>query len=589
MTGMGTASVNGAGLAGPFYHRLLVQALVLLLLGLVLIATRYFLLQATTTAGRVRIAGSSDEEGDAVMSEPQARLVLRWGFGLIWILDGLLQMQRAMPTSLTSQVIVPASQGSPHWLVSLVQVGIDLWERHPLWAATGAVWIQLAIGIWLLVGRSGWFARLGYAAAVAWGLVVWVGGESMGGILAPGASWLFGAPGAVLFYVLAAVALFFPESAWRADRLPRWLLGILGLNLLVFGVLEAWPGRGFYHGQIPSMISSMAQTPQPALLSRPMVAVANLLAHHQALTAAVNVVVSVVLVGVGIAFLMRRFLWPAWGALAVLSLLTWWFLQDFGFLGGVGTDPNSMMPELLVAFTGVWATTHAVVPADAPEGFWPSSLGFAGRLFGVWTVVTWLLGVGPLAYAAMNQTASPALALATSDTPFTVDRPLPSFTLLDQHGVQVSIRQFAGKRIVLTNLDPVCTLDCPLIAQELRSADLALPPSTRAKTVFVAVAANPVIHSVRALQIFDATENLSGLSNWYYLTSPSLATLSHVWEELGFGVTQPVDGVMVEHEDLGYVIGPHLTERYIVPMNPSQYSPLSQSISSLYAHLVGEV
>jgi cytochrome oxidase Cu insertion factor (SCO1/SenC/PrrC family) len=588
MTGMGSASVSGAGLAGPFYHRLVLEALVLLLLGVVLIATRYFLLPATTTAARVRIAGSSDE-GGAVVSEPLARSVLRWGFGLLWILDGLLQMQQAMPTSLTSQVIAPAAQGSPHWLVSLVQVGIDLWERHPLWAATGAVWIQLAIGIWLLVGRSGWFARLGYAAAVAWGLVVWVGGEAMGGILAPGASWLFGAPGAVLFYVLAAVALFFPESAWRADRLPRWLLGLLGLNLLVFGVLEAWPGRGFYHGQIPSMISTMAQTPQPALLSRPMVAVAHLLAHHQALTAAVNVVVSVVLVGVGIAFLVRRFLWPAFWVLAVLSFLTWWFVQDFGFLGGVGTDPNSMIPELLVAFAGVWATTHAVVPADAPEGFWPSSLGFAGRLFGVWTVAAWLLGVGPLAYAAMIQTASPALALAASDTPFTVHRPVPSFTLLDQHGVPVSIRQLAGERIVLTNLDPVCTLDCPLIAQELRSADLDLPPSIRAKTVFVAVAANPVIHSVQALQIFDATENLNDLSNWYFLTSPSLATLSHVWEELGFGVTQPVDGVMTEHEDLGYIIGPHLTERYVVPMNPSLNSPLAQSISSLYVHLVEEV
>jgi hypothetical protein len=201
----------------------------------------------------------------------------------------------------------------------------------------------------------------------------------------------------------------------------------------------------------------------------------------------------------------------------------------------------------------------------------------------------WLLGVGPLAYAAMIQTASPALALAASDTPFTVHRPVPSFTLLDQHGVPVSIRQLAGERIVLTNLDPVCTLDCPLIAQELRSADLALPPSIRAKTVFVAVAANPVIHSVQALQIFDATENLNDLSNWYFLTSPSLATLSHVWEELGFGVTQPVDGVMTEHEDLGYIIGPRLTERYVVPMNPSLNSPLAQSISSLYVHLVEEV
>ena len=38
------------------------------------------------------------------------------------------------------------------------------------------------------------------------GLVVWVFGEAFGGIFAPGATWLFGAPGAVLFYCVAGDA-----------------------------------------------------------------------------------------------------------------------------------------------------------------------------------------------------------------------------------------------------------------------------------------------------------------------------------------------------------------------------------------------
>jgi cytochrome oxidase Cu insertion factor (SCO1/SenC/PrrC family) len=592
MTGMGNAALSSTGLAGPFYHRLALEAIALVLLGLVLLAARYFLFAGGTSGARVQVAGSAEDMGAALATEPRGRALLRWGFGLLWILDGMLQMQRAMPTSLISQVIQPAAQGSPQWMVAVVNAAADAWNRHPVWAATGAVWIQLAIGLWLLLGKSGWFARVGYAAAVGWGLVVWVTGEAMGGILAPGASWLFGAPGAVVLYVVAAVALFFPYRSWDDAWLPRRLLALIGAELVLFGVLEAWPGRGFYHDQIASMIRTMAQTPQPSFLARPMLAVASAL--HGTTAALVNGLVAAVLLVVGLAFIARRFVWPAFWVLAALSLVTWWFVQDFGFLGGVGTDPNSMIPGLLLsgaAIVGLGAAGARSVATHAEESarLWPSELGIAGRLFGTWTVAVALMGLGPLAYTAIDQTTSPSLALAASDTPFAISRPTPPFTLLDQYGAPVSLSQFAGKRIVLTNLDPVCTLDCPLIAQELRTADLALPPSVRANTVFVAVAANPEIHSVASVRLFDERENLSGLSNWYFLTSPSLAKLAAVWQELGFGVTQPVDGVMVEHEEIGYVIGPHLTERFVVPMDPSQNASVAASISALYDRLVQEV
>jgi hypothetical protein len=60
------------------------------------------------------------------------------------------------------------------------------------------VWIQVGIGLWLLVAVRGWWSRGAGLASVAWGLMVWIWGESFGGIFAPGLSWLTGAPGAVL-------------------------------------------------------------------------------------------------------------------------------------------------------------------------------------------------------------------------------------------------------------------------------------------------------------------------------------------------------------------------------------------------------
>ena len=83
---------------------------------------------------------------------------------------------------------------------------------------------------------------------MGWGLVVWVFGESFGGIFAPGLTWLFGAPGAVLIYAVAGVLIALPERAWRDPRLGQAILAGLGLFLVVMAVLQAWPGRGFWQG-----------------------------------------------------------------------------------------------------------------------------------------------------------------------------------------------------------------------------------------------------------------------------------------------------------------------------------------------------
>ena len=61
-------------------------------------------------------------------------------------------------------------------------------------------------------------------AGVAWGLVVWVFGEAFGGVLAPGLTVLFGAPGAALFYCLAGALVALPERSWRSAALGRRLL-----------------------------------------------------------------------------------------------------------------------------------------------------------------------------------------------------------------------------------------------------------------------------------------------------------------------------------------------------------------------------
>ena len=99
-------------------------------------------------------------------------------------------------------------------------------------------------------------------------------GESFGGIFAPGLTWLFGAPGAVLIYCVAGALIALPERVWHSRRLGRAVLAGTGLFLVGMAVLQAWPGRGFWQGvsggqpgTLAGMTGSMAQTPQPGVLS----------------------------------------------------------------------------------------------------------------------------------------------------------------------------------------------------------------------------------------------------------------------------------------------------------------------------------
>jgi len=317
--------------------------------------------------------------------EPAARRFLRVCFGLIWIFDGILQAQVSMPLGMAPQVIRPAAATSPSWVQHLVNVMATTWSYHPISVPAAAVWIQVGIGIWLLVAPRGRWSRLGGLSSLAWGLTVWTFGEAFGGIFAPGLTWMFGAPGAVLFYCAAGLLVALPERSWATPRLGRVILAVMGVFFVGMALLQAWPGRGFWQGRVRSggttgtltgMVRQMGQTPQPRLISS---WVSGFASFDAARGWAVNLFVVVTLAMIGTAFLSGR---PMVVRVAVvvgvvLCLADWALVEDFGFLGGVGTDPNSMLPMALVFVAGYVALTKlpdvasdAVVPITtrAPGG-----------------------------------------------------------------------------------------------------------------------------------------------------------------------------------------------------------------------------
>jgi cytochrome oxidase Cu insertion factor (SCO1/SenC/PrrC family) len=601
MTGMdrGVSDVNPI-VVSSFHSSLASQLLVVfaLAVALALAWTALYAVQRqrAITAGE---GGTPTIRPSAVVDrEPIARQVLRIGLGVLWVIDGLLQLQSAMPLGLPQGVLAPTADGAPHWVHEVVGFAVTTWSNHPVSAAAATVWVQLGLGLGLLVAPRGRWSQAAGAAAAGWGLVVWVFGEAFGGLFTPGASWLFGLPGAALLYVVAGVLVALPESSWQGRALGRWLLRGLGALFIASGVLQAWPGRGTWAGHAtthaaPGLTAAMAA--QMAAVSQPGVTAA-MVRWFSRVDAAhgwgINLVVVVSLVGLGslLAVGTRRAVAIGVGGGLVLCAATWVLVQDLGVFGGMGTDPNSMVPTALLLVVGFLALRPARAASSEPataDAVRSSSLAtYLLRVVGaVGAAGIVLLGAAPMAVASASSSADPILAEAVNGTPVRpADLPAWGFTLTDQSGRPVSLRALQGDVVVLTFLDPVCTTDCPLLAQQLahvgRSFGASHPP-----VVVVAVDANPSYRSRAALVAFDRQERLTSMRNWHFVTGP-LAELTRLWNDYGIEVGTSSAGGMSAHNDLVFVIGPTGRIRSVIQADPG---PSAATASSLATLVAGEV
>ncbi len=597
-----------AAFRSALLHQGVIALIIIVFLGLLWATARTWRPAAPTATPVANGSGEASEADGAGPAgrrrgqpEARARSLLRIGFGLIWVFDGILQAQPKMAGGLAAQVIQPTAAASPTWVQHVVNWGGTIWSYHPIQAGAASVWIQVGIGAWLLVAVRGPWSRLAGLASVGWGLTVWVFGESFGGIFAPGLSWLTGAPGAVLIYVVAGALIALPEDAWRTPRLGRLLLGGIGLFFIGMAVLQAWPGRGFWrgtiHGQpgtLAGMVQSMSSTSQPHFLSA-------LLARFGSFAAsngfAVNLFVVVVLAAMGVIFLTGKpwlVRYAVWFGI-VFGLAVWVLVQDLGFLGGLGTDPNSMIPWMVLYSAGYLALTPAsqeapvaeAAPAGprGPERLRPKALGRAVATSSAWSVAAVaavavvLVGAVPMAAAAANRTADPILALAIEGNSNPEDYPAPAFQLTDQAGQPVSLASLHGKVVLMTFLDPVCTTDCPIIAAEFKETGVLLGSADK-NVELVAVVANPIYRSVAFTRAFDREEGLNTVPNWLYLTG-SLSQLTRVWQEYGIAAEILPAGAMIDHSDVAFVIDRSGRVRQEVGADPGPGTESTQSSFSV--------
>ena len=171
-----------------------------------------------------------------------AQRKLQIALGLIWLMDGALQLQPFMfGRAFVTQIIAPNETGQPGFVAAPIRLIAHLVEPRVALFNLFAVAIQVLIGFGLIYRPT---VKPALLASFGWALGIWWIGEGLGGLFTGTASPLTGAPGAALLYVLAGL-IAWPQGRWQTGRTaPGGLLGERGARtvwaLLWLGSAALW-------------------------------------------------------------------------------------------------------------------------------------------------------------------------------------------------------------------------------------------------------------------------------------------------------------------------------------------------------------
>ncbi|MGA2304570.1 MAG: hypothetical protein ABSH29_10260 [Acidimicrobiales bacterium] len=301
--------------------------------------------------------------------QPARRITARTiqiGLGIIWLADGLFQLQpKMLGTAFANGVIVPSAQGQPAIISSVITHTAHLMAAQPVPTDLVFAGIQLLIGAGLLIRET---VKPALVLSFVWALGVWSLGEGFGGLFNGTAMPLTGAPGAALLY-LAIGLLIWPRRVPRdahgpaaaAAEGPLGEGGGIALWALVwcgFGLLWLLPASS-KSGALSAALKSAAAG-EPGWLSHLQLSVAHSLGNGGGSVAIVAAFLSF-FIGVGPVLFRHYGIFLIAG---VAMALDFWVLgQAFGqIFTGMATDPNTGPLLVLLAL----AVYRAGVPAEAP-------------------------------------------------------------------------------------------------------------------------------------------------------------------------------------------------------------------------------
>ena len=514
----------------------------------------------------------------AYSTEPIVRRVLRYGLGALWVVNGALQVQSAMPLGLATSVFTEAREGAPTWAQGPVNLAITLWNEHPVGLASLVVLVQVGIGLMLLARRT---SRTGAQLSVVWSLAVWFA-SGYGGLFAPGSSFFFGWPGAVLLYLIASVIIVRREEFFDA-RAVWTLRGVVAGLFIAGGLWQLRPGTSFWSSGTANewwrMSREMSSMPQPKLL-RDFVRHAGDIALH--LGPWWNLLMSIALIAIGsLVWRTPQLSVRATAAVVCFLGLLWVAVQDTGLFGGLSTDPNSL-PPLAVLVIALSRGTSRAIRATSPS---PFALGVGRNASrGVAAIGLAMAAVGGFALASTARGGvETTFHIAANGDGTEVVTPAPPFLLHDQRGQMVGIPHYPGHVVAVTFLDPVCYEECSLIGHQLVELRQSLPADTPFD--IIAVAANTDDHSSRDVANFLRRNGFDRIPRFHFVNGTD-AELERVYANYGVTVHGGGEDGMSIHTNVVYLVDGRGQLRYIMTDTPA---PGRAGVSSAVALLRDQV
>lgn len=300
--------------------------------------------------------------------QPNWRRSLQLALGVVWLLDGVLQLQAFMFTPGAkgfSGMLASTASGNPKPVASSITWNANLVDHHAVAANTVFAFIQVLIGLGIAWRPT---VKPALALSVVWSLAVWWFGEGLGGVLHGTGSPLAGGPGAVLFYALLAILLW-PTSTDRSS--PFAAAGVVGARaaralwaaMWAFLALLCLLGSGRAPGGVTDTIHTV-NSGEPGWLSTIDRHAASAV-NGNGLAVAVVFAVAFLIIGASV-YLPPRATRATLAVTIVLSLAVWVFTENFGMiLAGGATDPNSG-PLLVLLALSFWPVAPATVRATVP-------------------------------------------------------------------------------------------------------------------------------------------------------------------------------------------------------------------------------
>lgn len=581
MPGMNSASSAAYGLlANSFYIYLFTTGALGLILSVLWI---YLFKPELTKRGHPRFFTSKNSRADNLTlwadSSPKTRF-LRLTFGLMWLFDGLFQMRPEMPGGFVQQVMDPALTNAPPWVISVAAPFADLWNAHPVSSAAFAGWLEVLIGLGLLLARGRKSKRLVLYISIIWCLSVFAIGNGFG-IFYPGASWLTGAPPAVIIYCFVSILLLSSSQKNQWPERPKPTVYFLAAFLGIGAFLQALPTQGYWSSKgNSSMIADMAHAGQPWVISESLKLASQVASSDPFIF---NLAMVLLPISAAVAILVYPQKRPMIYYVATVEFLGWWIGMDFGIFSSTSTDFNSGLPMIILALSllkpvtfpplNVSETDHSQreIELKAQEG---SYTRYGNTIFS-FSVITTVISLMIATYEIFTPASAAIAEVDSGGLKSLPPQTAPNFALTNYSGKQVGIRSLSGSPVVLTFFNPSCKSACITNIEELKHAAETEPYNPNLSMVLVN--ANPTATSPQLVKAFIAEHKLPQAGHWFFLTGTP-GELQNVWNLYHETTTRASNGKLhFEHQFI--FIGANGTEK--LKLIDSNNPQLSQSYSAL--------